>query len=171
MDQPVELPGGSPVPARGRAPVRIAAVRPYIARGRVPQDSVPAETPNTGGGDDGERSYLPPLLLLLAGPAVLALIVLDAPAWLRAGPVLLYAGVVPGYALVRLLRLPDPLMTALLGVGMSLALGLVVAQLMIYTHLWSPLLGLSALVVLASTAAGKDLVPGLWPPRTTKETP
>jgi hypothetical protein len=171
VDQPAELPGGEPAPARGRAPVATKAVRPYIARGHVPQDSVLAATPDTGGGDDGGPHYLPPLLVLLAGPAVLALIVLDAPPWLRAGPVLLYVGAVPGYALVRLLRLPDLVMTALLGVGTSLALGLIVAQLMIYMHLWSPLLGLSTLVVLASVAAGKELVPGVWPSRTTKGTP
>ena len=171
MDQPAELPGGTPAPARGKARVRIAAVRPYIARGLVTQDSVPEAAADTGGGDDGGRTYLPPLLVLLAGPVVLALIVLDAPAWLRAGPVLLYVAAVPGYALVRLLRLADLLMTALLGVGTSLALGLVVAQLMIYIHLWSPLLGLSTLVVLASVAAGAELAPGMWPTRTTQEAP
>jgi len=170
VGQPVELPGGNPEPARGRAPVPITAVRPYIAMGRVAQDSL-AAAPETGGGDDGVRHYLPPLLMLLAGPAVLALVVLDTPAWLRAGPVLVYVAAVPGYALVRLLRLADLLMTALLGVGMSLALGLIVAQLMIYTHLWSPLLGLSTLVVMASVATGVELGPGVWPIRIRKGTP
>jgi hypothetical protein len=147
------------------------AVRAYVALGRVPRDLLPrAQTPDTGGGDDGGQRYLPPLLLLLAGPAVLCLIVLDTPAWLRAAPVLFYIGAVPGYAMVRLLRLPDLLMAALLGVGLSLALGLLVAQLMIYTHLWSPLLGLSTLVVLASVAAGSDLVPAR-PTRATEEQP
>jgi len=168
VDQPAELPDGRPEPARGQAPVPIALVRPYIARGRVPQDSVTAAAPDTGGGDDGTRRYVPPLLLLLAGPAVLALIVLDTPAWLRAGPVMLYIAAVPGCALVRLLRLPDPLTTALLGAGTSLALGLIAAQLMIYAHLWSPLLGLSTLVVVASVAAGAELVPGMWPVRIRK---
>ena len=171
MDQPAELPGGSPVPARGRARVRIAVVRPYIAQGRVPQESVAAAAPDAGGGNGGGRSYLLPLLTLLAGPAVLALIVLDTPVWLRAGPVLLYLAAVPGYALVRLLRLPDPVMTALLGVGLSLAVGIIVAQLMIYLHLWSPLLGLSTLVALASVATGVELVPGMWPGRVGTETP
>lgn len=170
MGQPVELPGGSPEPARGRATVPITAVRPYIAQGRVAQDSL-AAAPETGGGDDGVRHYLSPLLVLLAGPAVLALVVLDTPAWLRAGPVLVYVAAVPGYALVRLLRLADLLMTALLGVGMSLAVGLIVAQLMIHTHLWSPLLGLSTLVVMASVATGVELGPGVWPNRIRKGTP
>jgi hypothetical protein len=125
----------------------------------------------TGGGADSGQRYLPPLLLLLAGPAVLALIVLDTPAWLRAAPVLLYACAVPGYAVVRLLRLSDLLMTALLGVGLSLALGLIVAQLMIYAHLWSPLLGLSTLVVLASMAAAAELLPGRWRLRTKDALP
>jgi hypothetical protein len=165
VEQPVELPlpGGSRTPARGRAPVAVTAVRPYIAQGRVPADLVPTVAGQaTGGGADSGQRYLPPLLLLLAGPVVLALIVLDTPAWLRAAPVLLYVCAAPGYAVVRLLGLSDPLMTALLGVGLSLALGLIVAQLMIYAHLWSPLLGLSTLVVLASVAAAAELLPGAW---------
>jgi hypothetical protein len=172
VEQPIELPlhGGAPKPVRGRAPVSIGAVRPYVARGRVPLDLVPTvAAPDAGGGADNWQRSLPPLLLLLAGPAVLALIVLDAPAWLRAGPVLLYVGAVPGYAVVRLLRLPDLLMTALLGVGLSLALGLLVAQLMIYMNLWSPLLGLSTLVALASVAASVELLPGKWSARPAEE--
>jgi hypothetical protein len=172
--QPIELPlpGGTRIPARGRAPVPLAAVHPYVARGRVPLNVVASQaTPDAGGGADGWPHYLPPLLLLLAGPAVLTLIVFNTPAWLRAAPVLLYVAAVPGYALVRLLRLSDPLMSALLGVGLSLALGLLVAQLMIYAHLWSPLLGLSTLVVLASAAAAVELLPGAWPTRGTEGTP
>jgi hypothetical protein len=166
VGQPVELPlpGGSRTPARGRAPVPVTAVHPYIAQGRVAMHPVPpvAAQATDGGADGDGRRYLPPLLLLLAGPAVLALIVLDAPAWLRAAPVLCYVCTAPGYAVVRLLRLSDLLMTALLGVGVSLAVGLIVAQLMIYADLWSPLLGLSTLVVLASVATAAELLPGAW---------
>jgi hypothetical protein len=114
-------------------------------------------TPATGGDGGGSMRYLAPLLLLLAGPAVLALVILDAPPWLRAAPVLAYLGMIPGLAVVRLLRSPDRLMVTLLGVGLSLALGVLVAQLMIYTHRWSPTLGVSTLVAIASAASAVDL--------------
>jgi hypothetical protein len=104
--------------------------------------------------------YPVPLLLLLSGPVVLALIALDAPAWLRAVAVLSYLAVVPGLAGVRLLRLADHLMEILLGIGLSLAAGILVAQTMIYLHVWSPVLGVSALVVIGSVAAVLDLVRG-----------
>ncbi|HEY3010833.1 MAG TPA: hypothetical protein VGJ63_22615 [Micromonosporaceae bacterium] len=108
-------------------------------------------------GDGGRTSYLPPLLLLLAGPAVLALVVLEAPSWLRAAPVLAYLATVPGLAVVRLLRLADRLMVALLGVALSLSLGAIVAQLMIYAGAWSPTLGVSTLVFVASIAASVEV--------------
>jgi len=100
------------------------------------------------------------LLLLLSGPVVLALILLDAPTWIRVAPVLAYIAVVPGLACVRLIRLPERLMEVLLGVGLSFALGVLVAQVMIYLHVWSPTLGLSTLVVIASLTGTLELYRG-----------
>jgi hypothetical protein len=100
------------------------------------------------------------LLLLLSGPVVLVLVAFDAPAWLRAVPVLGYLAVVPGLTGIRLLRLADRLMELLLGIGLSLAAGILVAQTMIYLHVWSPILGVSALVMIASVAGVLDLVRG-----------
>jgi hypothetical protein len=93
----------------------------------------------------------PSLLILALSAAILALVVFDSPA--RAVPVLTYVAVVPGLAWIRLTRVADLLTVTLLGVGLSLALGIVVAQAMVTLHEWSPLRGLSALVVLASLAA------------------
>jgi hypothetical protein len=101
-----------------------------------------------------------PLLLLLCGPAVLLLVVLDAPAWLRLGPVLAYVIVVPGLAVVRLLRLADGVVEAVLGIGLSLALGVLVAQLMVYTGVWSATLGLAVLVAVGSAATALELYRG-----------
>jgi hypothetical protein len=117
-----------------------------------------AEAASTAGGGEGWRPYLVPLVLLLAGPVVLALVVLDAPAWIRAVPVLAYVATAPGIAVIRLLRLRDRPMVVLLGIGFSLALGAIVAQLMIYASVWSPTLGISALAAVASLAAAVDAV-------------
>src|SRR5258706_462717 len=89
--------------------------------------------PMAGDTDGGWlREAWPPLLVLLSGAVVLALVLLDAPTSVRATPVLAYIAVVPGLAYVRLVRLPDRGMGLLLGVGLSLALGIVVAQAMVY---------------------------------------
>ncbi|HET8681669.1 MAG TPA: hypothetical protein VFM54_07320 [Micromonosporaceae bacterium] len=127
----------------------------------------PAGDATTGGPGQRFRPYRLPLLLLLCGPAVLALVVLDAPAWARVAPVLAYLMVVPGLACVRLLGLADGGLSVVLGAGLSLALGILVAQAMIYLDLWSPTLGLSTLVAVASASGLVELYrgPPAGPPR------
>jgi hypothetical protein len=92
-------------------------------------------------------------LVLLWGAAVLALVLLDGPAPVRAVGVLAYIAIAPGLACVRLIRLPDRLTQFVVGVALSLALGILAAQAMVYLRRWSPLLGLCVLVVVASLAA------------------
>jgi hypothetical protein len=122
--------------------------------------ATPADRAGPGGTERGVRGHRFPLLLLLSGPAVLLLVVLDAPAWLRVAPVLAYVVVVPGLAVVRLLRLADTVVEAVLGVGLSLALGVLVAQLMVYAEVWSSALGLAVLVAVASAATALELYRG-----------
>lgn len=109
---------------------------------------------------DGSRppNVWPPLLTLLAGLGVLALVLLNGPATVRAVAVLTYLAIVPGLACVRLIRLPDRLTQFVLGVALSLALGTLVAQGMVQLRCWSPLLGLCVLVTVASVAALTELV-------------
>jgi hypothetical protein len=111
-------------------------------------------------GPDGSRPppVWPPLLVLLAGVGVLALALLDGPGTVRAVAVLGYLAVVPGLAWVRLIRLPDGLAQFVIGVALSLALGTLVAQAMVQLKRWSPLLGLCALVTVASLAALLELL-------------
>lgn len=120
----------------------------------------PQGGPVTGGPASRHRRYGPPLLLLLCGPAVLALVVFDAPVQYRAVPVLAYIVVVPGLAGVRLLGLADRTMEILLGIGLSLALGILVSQFMMQVNTWSPTVGLGALVVIASLFLAPALYPG-----------
>jgi hypothetical protein len=124
----------------------------------------PAARPAAGGGHRWfAYASIRPLLLLLSGPLVLALVVFDAPVWLRVGPVLGYFGLVPGLACARLFRLADKTMEVVVGVGLSLAFGLLVAQLMLYLNAWSPTFGLGALVATASVFAGLELYRLTWP--------
>ncbi|MCW3817415.1 hypothetical protein ONA91_23470 [Micromonospora sp. DR5-3] len=104
----------------------------------------------------------PALATLVAGDAVLALVLWDVPGILRAVAVLGYLAVAPGLACARLIRIPDGLTRFVVGVALSLALGVLVAQGMIHLHLWSPLLGIVTLTAIASLAAlielGRDVL-------------
>jgi hypothetical protein len=108
--------------------------------------------------------------LLLSGAAVLALVLLHAPPPVRAAPVLGYLALVPGLACVRLIRLGDARIDLLLGVTVSLALGVIVAQVLLIAHHWSPVLGLAVLVGIASLAAIADLI-RRWRPRAAHRRP
>jgi len=92
----------------------------------------------------------PGLVTLVAGDAVLALVLWDVPGILRTITVLGYLAVAPGLACARLIRIPDGLTRFAVGVALSLALGVLVAQGMIQLHLWSPLLGIIILTMIAS---------------------
>jgi hypothetical protein len=108
--------------------------------------------------DPAESRYMwPPLLIVLISCVVVALVAVDAPAVVRAGPVLLYIATVPGLACVRLIRTPDRLTTLLLGVGLSLALGTIVAVAMLYLRWWSPTLGVATLATTACAAAAVEV--------------
>lgn len=99
------------------------------------------------------RTPWPALVTLLAGGGVLALVVWEVPGILRAVSVLGYLAVAPGLACARLIRIPDGPSRIVVGVALSLSLGVLVAQGMLHLHRWSPLLGLSTLTSIASLAA------------------
>jgi hypothetical protein len=56
------------------------------------------------------------------------------------------------------IRLPDGVTRFVIGVALSLALGILVAQAMVQLGRWSPLLGLCTLVTIASLAALLELL-------------
>lgn len=107
--------------------------------------------------DSPSRTPWAALVTLLAGGGVLALVVWDGPSILRAVSVPVYIAVAPGLACARLIRIPDGLSRFVIGVALSLALGVLVAQGMIHLHRWSPLLGLSTLTAVASLASLTEL--------------
>jgi hypothetical protein len=66
--------------------------------------------------------------------------------------------VCPGMAFVPLLRVGSPLLELALGAAVSIGLGVVVGQVMVFTDMWSPLGGLLALTVVTVGGAAVQLV-------------
>jgi hypothetical protein len=118
----------------------------------------PSQTGDTTTGGGSRSSWWAPLLLSWFGLVVLALVLSGKPGVLRAALVIGYLMTVPGLACIRLLFLPDRLVQLVFGVGLSLALAVLVAQAMIYLDVWSPVRGMAILVVIASLASCAELV-------------
>jgi hypothetical protein len=94
------------------------------------------------------------LVIIFALAACLA-VFLDAPVPLRSSVTLLFLVFIPGLAVVRFLRLTDPVLRLSLAVATSLALDVVVSIVMIYAGSWTPrtaLVGIAAVAVIAAAA-------------------
>jgi len=91
---------------------------------------------------------LVPAAAALIAVAATVLVFLDVDSPLRVALVAIFLLVCPGLALVRLLRLDDPLLELTLAVAFSLALAGLVAVALLYADLWSPGAGLVILVVI-----------------------
>jgi hypothetical protein len=59
----------------------------------------------------------------------------------------------PGMAIVGLLRIEDRLAEALLGVALSIAIGMLVALAMVLLHVWSPNVAAASLIALTLAGA------------------
>lgn len=94
--------------------------------------------------------------VLAAVSVVLVLLELSIPP--RAPLVLAFATICPGMALVRLLRLGEPLTEFLLAIVVSLALAAVVATIPIYLGIWNARLSLLIIVAVALVAVLADLL-------------
>ena len=90
---------------------------------------------------------------LLAG----ALFALDLGGPLHYAVVIVFLLSCPGLAWARLLKLGDPADLATVGIAMSVAMTVVVAQAMALARWWSP--GIGYLVLAAITVAGITLEP------------
>jgi hypothetical protein len=118
----------------------------------------PSQTGDTTTGGGGRSSWWPPLLLSWLGLVVLALVLTGKSGVLRSALVIGYVMTVPGLACIRLLFLPDRLVQLVFGVGLSLALAVLVAQAMMYLEMWSPVRGMAILVVIGSLASCGELI-------------
>ncbi len=103
------------------------------------------------------RDHVWPYLICLLGAASALLVVLGLQVAPRASVVLAFACVCPGMALIRLLRIDNPVPELLLAVVVSLALSAVLATVSIYAGMWDPKITLLALVEVSIVAVLVDL--------------
>ncbi|WP_236794536.1 DUF1616 domain-containing protein [Amycolatopsis sp. GM8] len=66
------------------------------------------------------------------------LIVLDLDSPIRTIAVLLFVGTAPGWALISYVNVRHLSVTWISAVGLSLSVGLIVAQMLVLTHQWHP---------------------------------
>jgi hypothetical protein len=99
-----------------------------------------------------------PLLLALSGWLVLGLVTAGAAAWLRVPAVFGFSLVCPGAALVRLLRLTDPLERAVLTIALGLSLAALTAETGAIGHTPRPGVVLAVLASVCSAAALAEMV-------------
>jgi hypothetical protein len=96
------------------------------------------------------------LLIVLVAIGIVVLGVVSFAAPLRAAAILLVALTCPGFAVVRLLRLADPVAELGLAIATSVAIAGLVAGLQLYFGLWSPGLGLVLLLAVTLIALGAE---------------
>lgn len=149
-----------PLPERSDVPLEEAETLRVVWRAEQEPIGLRGDHSQTGGTTTGGHggSWWPPLLLNWAGLVVLVLVLTGVPTTVRAAPVIGYVMTVPGLACMRLLGSLGRLPQLALGVGLSLALAVLVAQAMIYLSLWSPVGGIATLVVIGSLASCAELL-------------
>lgn len=104
------------------------------------------------------RDLIWPYLITGLAAASVGFALFDLPNPPRAAVVLAFALVCPGMALVRLLRLGEPLAELLLAIVVSLALAAVVATIPIYLGIWNPRVSLLIIAAVALVAVLADLL-------------
>jgi len=75
----------------------------------------------------------------------------------RAPVTLTFLFVCPGFALVRLLALPDIVAQLSLAIALSLALDVLIPSILLYAGAWSPSAALYTLVGLTAAVGASDL--------------
>ena len=93
-----------------------------------------------------------PTVAAISGVAALGVVVIDADTVVKGPLVAWFLLVCPGMTVVNLLDITEPILRFAATFGISIALGVVVAEALLYLGWWSPVLGLGILCGL--TVAG-----------------
>jgi hypothetical protein len=99
------------------------------------------------------RRRTPSLILLLCALVVLERIGTHGASPLRTLLTVAFFALAPGLAVVGLLRLSDPWLTAALAPALSLSIAAIVGGILSYAGAWSPTAGLGILVAISVLGA------------------
>ncbi len=104
------------------------------------------------------RTFGWPVLIILSAivSAATMLTGIDSP--LRVAFSFIFLLVGTGMAWVPLLKIQDGLIELVLGIALSIGLGVVAGQIMVYFHIWSPRWGLLALIGLSAVGMDAQLI-------------
>jgi uncharacterized membrane protein len=100
-----------------------------------------------------KRAMTRPTIAAVSGLAALGAVTAGLGDVVRTPLVLWFLLVCPGMTVVELLGLTDPLLRFIATIGISIAVGVFVAQTLLFLGLWSPVLGLGILCTLTVVAA------------------
>jgi len=101
-------------------------------------------------------AFVWPAAIALSSGAILGLFLSGFGGPLQLAVALWFLFVCPGMALVRLLHLDQPLAEWMAAVALSIALGGIIASVLVYTQNWSPPMALESLVAIAIVGAVAD---------------
>lgn len=106
------------------------------------------------------RRWTPPLILLLCALALLERAVAHGASPVRTVLIVCFLALAPGLAVIGLLRLSDPWLTAALVPALSLSIDAIVGGILSYAGLWSPAAAIIIIVAISVLGAvAQDLIP------------
>lgn len=109
------------------------------------------------------RSTVWSVIGAVSAVAALAVVLGSVGGPLQAAVVFWFVLVCPGTTMLCLLESISGWWHLLIGVAVSIALGVVVAQLLLFAGAWSPVAGLLVLAAITCVAAGLQLTRPHWP--------
>lgn len=99
-----------------------------------------------------------PVLIIASTAAILVAVAAGLPVPVRGPLALWFCLTSPGLAVLGLLDVEDLLAEIMLGIAMSIALGVLVTLAMVLTHTWSPAAGTTILAIVSLAGASAQLV-------------
>jgi len=97
--------------------------------------------------------------VLVSTALALVVVVVDRRSILGALIVLVFLAGAPGFALVRLVRLPaDTVAATVIAIGVSFSIDALVTEAMVYAHVWNPARGVIVLCVLVVALVAAEYV-------------
>lgn len=102
--------------------------------------------------------WLWPVILALSSGSMLVLMFLNVDSPVRTIMAFWFMGFCPGMAFIGALRLKDVLARVTLAIALSIALDILVSELIVYSGTYSPQAGLFILLILTLAGAGIQVV-------------